>query len=101
MTDYNDGKWHGWNGGECPVDPEAHVDIVWINRVGGLDRNDFVYARHCSWVHGDDGDIHDGDIIAFRVVKPAEPTDPLADLAARVEKLEAIINAIVPQRGGE
>ncbi len=21
MTDYNDGKWHGWNGGECRVTP--------------------------------------------------------------------------------
>ena len=30
MTDinYNDGKWHGWNGGECPVHPETLVDIV-------------------------------------------------------------------------
>lgn len=27
MTDYNDGKWHGWNGGECPVDPQAEVRI--------------------------------------------------------------------------
>jgi len=26
MTDYNDGNWHGWNGGECPVHPETEVD---------------------------------------------------------------------------
>jgi hypothetical protein len=28
MIDYNDGKWHGWNGGECPVHPESVVDGV-------------------------------------------------------------------------
>lgn len=29
MTNYNDGNWHGWNGGECPVHPESVVDAVW------------------------------------------------------------------------
>lgn len=27
MTDYNDGKIHGWNGGECPVHPKTVVEI--------------------------------------------------------------------------
>ena len=27
MTDYNDGKWHGWNGGECPVHTESVVQV--------------------------------------------------------------------------
>jgi hypothetical protein len=88
MTDYNDGKWHGWNGGECPVDPEALVDVVSINYVGSPERDASNYALaadHC-WVHDDDGDI-----IAFRVVKPGKPTDPLAALTARVERLEAIL----------
>ncbi len=99
MTDYNDGEWHGWNGGECPVDPQALVDIVWITSNGSPGRNNGVSPKFYSWEH------YDGwDIIAFRVVKPAEPVkpaDPLADLDARVEKLEAIINAIVAQWGGE
>jgi hypothetical protein len=92
VTDYNDGKWHGWNGGECPVDPGAVVDIVWLNYDGSAvrDYNHWdVAADHC-WVH--DGD--DGDIIAFRVIRPTEPappTDPLAALTARVERLEAIL----------
>jgi hypothetical protein len=88
MTDYNDGKWHGWNGGECPVDPEALVDVVSINYVGSPERDASNYALaadHC-WVHDDDGDI-----IAFRVIKPGKPTDPLAALTARVERLEAIL----------
>jgi hypothetical protein len=88
MTDYNDGKWHKWNGGECPVDPQAVVDVVSINYVGSPERDASNYALaadHC-WVHDDDGDI-----IAFRVVKPGKPTDPLAALTARVERLEAIL----------
>lgn len=28
MTDYNDGKWHGWNGGKCPVHPMSVVEIL-------------------------------------------------------------------------
>ena len=28
MTNYNDGRWHGWNGGECPVHPETVVVVV-------------------------------------------------------------------------
>ena len=29
MTNYNDGAWHGWNGGECPVHPKSMVEAVW------------------------------------------------------------------------
>ena len=29
MTNYNDGEWHGWNGGECPVHPKSKVEAVW------------------------------------------------------------------------
>jgi len=25
---YNDGKWHGWGGGECPVHPESVVECL-------------------------------------------------------------------------
>ena len=25
--DYNDGDWHGWAGGECPVHPESDVVV--------------------------------------------------------------------------
>ena len=25
MSDYNDGNWHAWNGGECPVHPKTVV----------------------------------------------------------------------------
>lgn len=28
MTDYNDGKWHGWDDGECPVHSDSVVQAV-------------------------------------------------------------------------
>lgn len=28
MTDYRDGYWHRWNGGECPVNPKDKVIIL-------------------------------------------------------------------------
>lgn len=31
MTDYNDGEWHGWSGGECPVHEKAVIDVVYPN----------------------------------------------------------------------
>ena len=43
MTDYNDGKWHGWNGGECPVHPESELK-VWFQS-GFLQENIPVLAE--------------------------------------------------------
>jgi hypothetical protein len=105
MTNYNDGKWHGWNGGECPVDPLAVVDVVSINYAGRPERDTSNYglaADHC-WVHDDDGDIIAFRVVkpGFRVVKPGKPSDPLADLTARVERLEATLKAIALERDRE
>ncbi len=65
MTDYNDGKIHGWNGGDCPVHHESQVNY-WMSagefscKAAGL----------LNWFHNSD----DYDIVAFRVVKAyAEP----------------------------
>lgn len=58
MTNYNDGNWHGWNGGECPVHPQSVVTIKWsCNGVEATERA----KRFDSW--------HGGEICAFRVVK--------------------------------
>ena len=66
MSDYNDGKWHGWNGGECPVDPDYEVEPIWID--GRTARNRMAFrAGGISW--GGDFDVP----IAFRVTKPAPP----------------------------
>jgi hypothetical protein len=66
MTDYNDGNWHGWNGGECPVHPDSEVEAVYHTisaPVAGL-RCDRRQARQFVW------DAPVTSIIAFRVTKP-------------------------------
>jgi len=60
MTDYNDGKWHGWNGGECPVHPES---VVEIKAAAGWQAEG--KAQSAFWDHN----ISDGNIVDFRVVK--------------------------------
>lgn len=58
MTDYNDGKWHGWNGGECPVHPLTIVEVALIDSKPSRD-----YAQCWYW------DAKDTRVAAFRVVK--------------------------------
>lgn len=71
MTDYNNGKVHGWNGGECPVHPETVVQ-VWFR--SGPDKIDAAFFF--LWTHG----MKYGDIIAFKVVKPyVEPPKPFEE----------------------
>ena len=60
MTNYNDGKWHGWNGGECPVHPESVVEVVTRSYGPQKETSDYF-----GWWHGD----HINPILAFRVVK--------------------------------
>ena len=61
MTKYNDGNWHGWNGGECPVHPDTIVEALSYD----WNRPNFIElpAKDLGW-HDDDRPI-----IAFRVVK--------------------------------
>lgn len=61
-VDYNDGKWHGWDGGECPVHGES---IVEFSNVYGL--QDSRQAQCIDWDYP----------ILFRVVVPyVEPKEP-------------------------
>jgi len=65
MTNYNDGKWHGWNGMECPVHPESEVEMVWPSGMypDKANRQTRV-AKHFSWkACGDDVPC------LFRVIK--------------------------------
>jgi hypothetical protein len=56
-TNYNDGKWHGWNGGECPVHP---LSVVEVATEEGLNTD---RAENWDW-HTDIVPI-----VAFRVVE--------------------------------
>ena len=74
MTNYNDGKWHGWNGGECPLHPETQGEFVFSD--GSILRTKT--AGEWEW---DDVFL---PIIAFRVTKEyKEPREfwvaPFAD----------------------
>lgn len=31
MTNYNNGKWHGWNGGKCPLHPKTRGEFVFAD----------------------------------------------------------------------
>jgi len=61
MTNYNDGYWHGWNGGECPVHPDTVVEAVWFDIGRVIVQKE--PAREFIWDGG--GMV----TIAFRVVK--------------------------------
>ena len=67
MTDYNDGNWHGWDGGECPVHPESMIDVKWITRDGRFGADDERMACVNNWETP----------CLFRVTKRyVEPTKP-------------------------
>lgn len=61
MTDYNDGKIHGWNGGECPVHPATRIKF-WTDE--GYFECD---AGLCRW--SEDTTCMDFVVVAFRVTK--------------------------------
>ena len=74
MTDYNDGEWHEWSGGECPVHRKSTIEGYW--RIGDqTDTASAVYnlgragGLNFSW----DGETRLG---LFRVIKPyTEPRE--------------------------
>jgi len=68
MTDYNDGKWHAWNGGDCPV---HDLTIVEWTRFTGLGTTQISYqgrgpAKSAYWR---DTNAFGPHVHAFRVVK--------------------------------
>lgn len=69
MTNYNDGNWHGWNGGECPVHPETLIEARYETSANSAEFDAAqIKAKDRApgcWQHraGFNG------IIAFRVVK--------------------------------
>ena len=103
MTNYNDGNWHGWNGGECPVHPKSVVDARWKHT--SIDRplmNAGDFDRH-TWLWGQPGIA---EIVAFRVVKEySEPRECWAylthmhDSLADAEAFRAQVDAANPGRG--
>ena len=64
--DYNDGTWHGWNGGECPVHPKTFVDYIWVSKCN--EPSSKLITNHPAGCLLFEGNEH-GDLVAFRVVR--------------------------------
>ena len=78
MTDFNDGEWHGWNGGDCPVHPDSVVQTQLADetRLDVIEETAdcFFPAANLDW----ESKCARYSIIAFRVVTPyVEPVKPL------------------------
>ncbi len=73
MVDYNDGNWHGWDGGECPVHPESVIDAVWPSTMDDKKSyRDAKKAKDFPWFVGGPWTP-----FLFRVTKPyVEPPKP-------------------------
>lgn len=69
MTNYNDGKWHGWNGGDCPVHPESVVEVAWFSAGNTVQSETIVAGKRLTWKHGEAG----VPPFAFRVTKEHKP----------------------------
>ena len=62
MTNYNDGNWYGWNGGECPVNPKTLVEALYPSGLGSTG-----IACNRNWTSP----------LLFRVIKEnKEPKEP-------------------------
>lgn len=65
QPDYNDGQWHGWNGGECPVHPKSEVEMIWPSLMDGSTHRSKRLAGSFTWhVSGSSTSS------LFRVTKP-------------------------------
>lgn len=64
MTNYNDGKWHGWNGGECPLHPNTKVEAMeyWDHMIP--EHHEESKASDLKW----EGDAQ-YRVVVFRVVQ--------------------------------
>ena len=65
MTDYNDGNWHGWNGGECPVHPDTEVEGIYMKGDGIAPSSPFTErAGSFDWAYK-----NRYRLVAFRVIE--------------------------------
>lgn len=65
MSNYNDGKWHGWDGGECPVHTESVIEYLW-NGSSGVHHEKNIKAGECLSAFTTTGKYY---MIAFRIIR--------------------------------
>jgi len=107
MTDYNDGEWHLWHGGDCPVHPKSVVDVVWHD--ARRNTAGFADARQARASEGPT--LAWPNVVKFRVVTPhVEPVKPREwwvylggahDTEAEAIDFRARLAANYPGRGHE
>lgn len=94
MTDYNDGKWHGWNGGECPVHPQSEIEVVYANAIA-FSGATACTAKYAAW---SDKIMQ---LAAFRVVTPYdEPVEYTGECNAyhHIGQAPALVS-LAPRQG--
>tara|TARA_R110000824_G_scaffold173105_2_gene351136 strand:- start:699 stop:989 length:291 start_codon:yes stop_codon:yes gene_type:complete len=64
ITNYNDGDWHPWAGGDCPVHQDSIVDLM----MNTGDTGEGLEAGNWNW-----GNDIKTKIVAFRVTKEYKP----------------------------
>jgi hypothetical protein len=67
MANYNDGNWHGWVSGDCPVDDDSIVEALWIDPAGVFVKVGPQAASSIAW-DGKRANTYADPISAFRVV---------------------------------
>lgn len=65
MTNYNDGRWYGWNGGNGPLHPKTLVDVRYSDTKCVVPVEEAGDPRTVRWTYKWGGAV----IVAFRVVK--------------------------------
>ena len=88
MTNYNDGKWHGWNGGECPVHPKSRVHVRLLDPDRETPNVMVDRADTWSWAHSGRSEI-----IAFRVIKEYREPRRCWSYGAHIRDTEAEVVA--------
>ena len=86
MTNYNDGEWHTWDGGKCPVHPKSEVEAVWHDpRM----KNAGITGPRPAKVDNEPT-LAWGHVVKFRVVKEhREPRELIFDPAKYVMWFES------------
>lgn len=74
--------WIEWKGGECPVAPKTTVEPRYRNG----ESDDAGQAYRYQWDHWPTP-RNEWDIVAYRIVKPAEPSAPVAPDGDRIAAL--------------
>ena len=97
-VNYNDGNWHGWDGGECPVHPNSVVETVWHDT--GAEKAGVSGPRTAGTIWGW------SHVVKFRVVKKyREPREwwcvgkHMHDTEADAIEFRADVEASNPGRG--